>query len=179
VRIQEYNAAAAALLTEESMTVLKRRAGEMFHCLHSTDVPEGCGRGPACKTCIIRGAVTEAFKGHHVIRRRSKVELERDGERIMIYALITASPFEFQGRPLVLLVVEDISEIAELWQIIPICSICKKVRDDQKSWKRLETYFSDRWDVDFSHGFCPECYEKEMEKLEREIEAEKAAAKEE
>jgi hypothetical protein len=32
--------------------------------------------------------------------------------------------------------------------------------------------------VDFSHGFCPECYEKEMEKLEREIEAEKAAAKE-
>jgi hypothetical protein len=177
VRIQEYNAAAAALLTEERMTVLKRRAGEMFHCLHSADVPEGCGRGPACEHCVIRGAVTDAFLGNRVTRRRSKIELERNGERAMIYALITASPFQFQGKPLVLLIVEDINEIAELWRIIPICSICKKVRDDEQSWKRIEAYFSDHWDVDFSHGLCPDCYEQEMDKMEREIQAEQAASK--
>ena len=71
-----------------------------------------------------------------------------------------------------LLVIEDISEIAELQRMIPICSICKKVRDDKKSWFRLEAYFKDHWDVDFSHGYCPECYKSEMEKIEKEIRAE-------
>lgn len=176
VRIQEYNSAASELLTDEKMTVLKRRAGEVFHCLHATDVPEGCGRGPACENCIIRGAVKDAFRGNRVIRRRSKVELVRDGEKFVIYALITASAFQFQGKSFVLLVVEDISEVAELWRIIPICAICKKVRDDQQSWKLLEAYFSDHWDVDFSHGLCPECFELEMEKMEREIQAERSVS---
>jgi hypothetical protein len=176
VRIQEYNAAAAALLADERMTVIKRRAGDVFHCLHSTDVPEGCGQGLACENCIIRGAVKEAFKGNRITRRRSKVELVRNENTLLIYALVTASPFEFQGRSYVLLVIEDISEVAEIWRIIPICSICKKVRDDKQSWKQVEAYFNDHWDVDFSHGLCPECYEKEVEAMEREIKAEEAAS---
>jgi hypothetical protein len=44
VRIQEYNAAAAGLLIADGRTIVKRRAGEVLHCLHSNDVPEGCGR---------------------------------------------------------------------------------------------------------------------------------------
>jgi uncharacterized Fe-S cluster-containing protein len=48
--------------------------------------------------------------------------------------------------------------------MIPVCSICKKVRDDQESWSRFEAYFKEHWDVDFSHGYCPECFKKEMDK---------------
>jgi hypothetical protein len=93
------------------------------------------------------------------------MELIRDGNKIEIYALITASPFSFRDRPLALLVIEDISEIAELQRIIPICSICKKVRDDKESWMMVEAYFKNNWDVDFSHGYCPDCCKIEMEKL--------------
>jgi hypothetical protein len=70
-------------------------------------------------------------------------------------------------------VIEDISEIAELQRMIPICCICKKVRDDKESWFRIETYFKENWDVDFSHGLCPECYKIEMDRLEREIKGQK------
>jgi PAS domain-containing protein len=172
VRIQEYNAAASDLLMTKRKTVLKRRAGEILHCIHSSEVPEGCGRSPSCKNCIIRNSVTEAFQGSRVVRRRTKIELIRDVNKTEIYALITASPFSFQDKPLVLLVIEDISEIAELYRMIPICSVCGKVRDDKESWMRVESYFKNNWDVDFSHGLCPDCFKIEMDKLKSYIKTE-------
>jgi hypothetical protein len=110
--------------------------------------------------------VASAFQGKRVERRRAKLEWVRSGQITPIYALITASPFVFDGQALGLLIIEDISEIAELQRMIPICSICKKVRDDKEAWLRIETYLKDHWDVDFTHGLCPECFEREMAKLD-------------
>jgi hypothetical protein len=170
VRIQEYNSSAAKLMLPENPDVLKRRGGEVLNCLHAVDVPDGCGRAPHCEDCVIRNSVAEAFRGNRVVRRRTRLQIIRHGNTIEIYALITASPFRYKERSLVLLVIEDISEIAELRRLIPICSICKKVRDDKASWSRLEAYFKEHWDVDFSHGICPECYEIEMDKAKRSLE---------
>lgn len=175
VRIQDYNAAASDLMMAERHTVLKQRAGEMLHCLHSTDVKEGCGRAPFCKNCIIRNSVKEAFQGNRVVRRRARMELLRDANKMEIYALITTSPFSFQNRPLALLVIEDISEIAELYRMIPICSICRKVQDDKESWMAVESYFKNNWDVEFSHGLCPDCYKIERDKIESCIKTEQSA----
>lgn len=171
VRIQEYNATASELLMAARKTVLKQRAGEIMHCIHASEAQEGCGRSPFCKDCIIRNSVTEAFQGNRVVRRRTRIEIIRDENKIEIYALITASPFSFQDRPLALLVIEDISEIAELYRMIPICSVCRKVRDDKKSWMLVEAYFKNNWDVDFTHGLCPDCYKIESDKLESYIKA--------
>ncbi len=172
VGIQEFNAAASDLLMAERKTVLKHRAGEILHCIHSSEVPEGCGRSPSCQDCLIRNSVTEAFRGNRVVRRRTRIELIRDSKEVEIYGLITVSPFSFEDRPLALLVIEDISEIAEISRLISICSICKKVRDDQESWMRVEAYFNNNWGVDFSHGLCPDCYQIEMDKLKTLIKAE-------
>lgn len=167
VKIQEYNAAAAALLGTDPTTIVKRRAGDVLHCLHSTDVGEGCGRGPSCTDCVIRNAVQQAFQGDHIVRQHTRIELIRDQSQTEIFALVSASPFHFQDNPLVLLIIEDISEIVELRRLIPICAICKKVRNDQESWLQLEAYFKENWGVSFSHGLCPECYEKEKAKLDK------------
>ncbi|MFP3982175.1 MAG: PAS domain-containing protein [Desulfurivibrionaceae bacterium] len=167
VRIHEYNAAAAELLADKRETIIRHRSGEVLHCIHSREVTEGCGHAPLCSDCIIRNSVYEASLGHRVVRRRTKIEIVQSGEQLSIYALITASPFQFEGRPLVLLVIEDISEIAELQRLIPICSVCKKVRDEKETWSRVEAYFKEKWDVDFSHGLCPECYKIEIEKIKK------------
>ncbi len=42
--------------------------------------------------------------------------------------------------------------------ILPICSYCKKIRDDSANWHQLETYISNHSDAQFNHGICPECY---------------------
>ncbi len=169
--IQDYNAAASDFLMAEGKSVLKQRAGEILHCIHSREVKAGCGRSPFCGDCIIRNSVTEAFQGNRVVRRRTRIEVIRDEKKLDIYSLITTSSFSFHDRSLVLLVIEDISEIAELYRLIPICYICGKVRDDKESWMRVEAYFKNNWDVDFSHGLCPDCYNIQKEKAKAFIKA--------
>jgi len=53
-----------------------------------------------------------------------------------------------------------LSEVKQLSGIVPICSYCKKIRDDTNYWERVEDYFSRHTEAKFSHSFCPECYEK-------------------
>jgi PAS domain S-box-containing protein len=50
-----------------------------------------------------------------------------------------------------------LSEIKTLSGMLPICSRCKKIRDDQGYWKQIEAYISERSDAEFSHGICPDC----------------------
>jgi sigma-B regulation protein RsbU (phosphoserine phosphatase) len=59
------------------------------------------------------------------------------------------------------------SKIHELQELIPICSYCKKVRDDSNYWQQVESYISTRTGVQFSHGVCPQCYTKVIAQLEK------------
>lgn len=53
-----------------------------------------------------------------------------------------------------------IIEARTLRGLLPICGNCKSIRDEQGEWHSLEKYVSDRSDVSFSHGICPECLAK-------------------
>ena len=59
-----------------------------------------------------------------------------------------------------------LSAVKQLEGIIPICSWCKKIRDDGKSWHQLEEYISHHSEAKFSHGVCPECYELQLREVE-------------
>lgn len=61
---------------------------------------------------------------------------------------------------------QALSEIKTLKGILPICSVCKKIRDDKDAWKQMETYISDHSDAVFSHGYCPECAQKALEEIQ-------------
>lgn len=51
------------------------------------------------------------------------------------------------------------TEMRRLESFLPICSYCRKVRDDHDYWKQLEIYLNERVGTKFSHGICPACYE--------------------
>ena len=53
-------------------------------------------------------------------------------------------------------------EVKQLEGLLPICSYCKKIKDDEQRWQQMETYISKRTEANFSHGICPECYTKHM-----------------
>lgn len=57
------------------------------------------------------------------------------------------------------------AEIRQLREMIPICAYCRKVRDEDDYWERVETYIQKETGSRFSHGACPECCEKEMERF--------------
>jgi len=50
-----------------------------------------------------------------------------------------------------------LAEVKHLSGLLPVCSCCKKIRDDKGYWNRLEVYIEDRSEAQFSHGLCPNC----------------------
>lgn len=52
---------------------------------------------------------------------------------------------------------EALKEIKTLRGILPICSICKKVRDDSGYWEQVDVYIQKHSQADISHSICPEC----------------------
>jgi len=62
---------------------------------------------------------------------------------------------------------QALAEIKTLRGILPICSYCKKIRSGEGLWSKLETYIHQHSEAQFSHGICPECYEKLSEELEQ------------
>jgi len=53
-----------------------------------------------------------------------------------------------------------ISEVKTLRGFLPICCICKNIRDDQGYWNQIESYIRDHSEAEFTHGLCPECAQK-------------------
>jgi len=53
-----------------------------------------------------------------------------------------------------------LSEVMMLSGLLPICSVCKKIRDDQGYWQQVEEYIGAHSEAEFTHGICPECARK-------------------
>ena len=68
-------------------------------------------------------------------------------------------------------------QVRQLEEMLPICSYCKKIRDDQNYWQQLEGYISVRTGSDFSHSVCPDCYQRVLVPELNAIKASVAAAK--
>ena len=58
--------------------------------------------------------------------------------------------------------------------LLPICITCKKIRvmdrdsEGSEKWQRIDTFISEKTDVDFSHGYCPTCFDKVIKKIREE-----------
>ena len=82
----------------------------------------------------------ELSQAQEEIERRKKAENERDK---VIQELKKA-----------------LSEVKTLRGFLPICCICKNIRDDQGYWNQIESYIRDRSEAEFSHSICPKCAKK-------------------
>lgn len=72
----------------------------------------------------------------------AKLRAERDKERLII---------ELR---------QALASVKTLSGLLPICSSCKKIRNDDGYWTLVETYVADHSDAEFSHGICPDCGKK-------------------
>jgi len=55
-----------------------------------------------------------------------------------------------------------LSKVQQLQGLLPFCSYCKSIRDDQNYWQRVDKYIMEHTEARFSHSICPECYEQVM-----------------
>ncbi len=64
-------------------------------------------------------------------------------------------------------------KVKQLQGLLPICSYCKKIRDDQNYWSQVESYIADRSEARFTHGICPDCRDRLMAETAGETAASK------
>lgn len=90
-----------------------------------------------------------------------------DPSRRVIYAvardITVRKQLEDEREQLVRQLQSALAEVRSLQEILPICSYCKKVRDDKDYWLTVENYLSRYARTKFSHGICPDCMKSEFE----------------
>lgn len=57
-----------------------------------------------------------------------------------------------------------LTQVRRLEGLLPICSYCKRIRNEQDYWERVDAYISQHANVRFTHNICPECYTKHVAK---------------
>ncbi|UCH62583.1 MAG: GAF domain-containing protein [Fidelibacterota bacterium] len=74
-----------------------------------------------------------------------------------MWCLLKRKRIEEKNEQLVAELQHALDKIKTLGGLIPICSSCKRIRDDQGHWNQLESYLHEHTSADFTHGICPEC----------------------
>ncbi len=69
-----------------------------------------------------------------------------------------------------------LDHVKQLQGILPICSYCKKIRNDLNYWQHVESYVSDHSQAEFSHGICPTCYETKVKPQLESLQISQSAA---
>ena len=90
--------------------------------------------------------------------------VDRDGSAsgkvLVIHDLSERRALELDREKLITQLRAALGDIKTLRGLLPICASCKKIRDDEGSWKGLERYIMDHSDAQFSHDICPDCMRK-------------------
>ena len=107
------------------------------------------------------------------LKRKDGAHIDIESKGAIIYA--DGKPYAIQGiarditerkkleeekEKLIYELRQALEKVKQLGGLLPICSHCKKIRDDKGYWNQIESYIRDHSEAEFSHGICQECAEK-------------------
>jgi len=137
------------------------------------DVMEKTGKTP---TVVVTGSGNEEL-AVKALKEGARDYLIKDYERNYLKVLpatvqnaVDRFRIEAERERLLKELQEAVGKINTLQGLLPICACCKKIRDDDGYWHRIETYITQHSQAEFTHSYCPDC----MEKTLREIKERKA-----
>lgn len=117
----------------------------------------------------LRGGISVSIPAQHIVAARDKHILATVLGSFFIWVLgisgialsFRAASNQYKKRSLLIEQLQNaLNEVRTLKGLIPICSSCKKVRDDDGYWEQIERYIRARSEADFTHSICPECVTK-------------------
>ena len=92
-------------------------------------------------------------------RKQSQDDLQDKNEKLEklnVQLTATKENLESANKELA----DALADVKKLSGMLPICSSCKKIRNDSGYWEQIEAYMFEHSGVEFSHGICPECFKK-------------------
>ncbi|MEO8586024.1 MAG: PAS domain S-box protein [Acidobacteriota bacterium] len=115
------------------------------------------------KESVSEEAATFADGRSVVVVTRKTLYVDDKGERFIVAVVRDITERKRAAEEREKLVEElrtALAEVRTLQEYLPICSYCRKVRDDKNYWTQIENYVTEHTGSMFSHGICPECYAK-------------------
>lgn len=83
-----------------------------------------------------------------------------DSNKALVEEITERKQAQVEREKLILQLQDALAKIKTLKGMVPICSSCKKIRNDRGFWEQMEAYVSEHTGAEFSHGICPECAKK-------------------
>jgi hypothetical protein len=157
VKILEANRAARVWLGHAMEQQPSERGGDLIHCIFARDSQDGCGTTEYCAACVIRKSVEAVKLGRPAPRRVAHMILERANGSEDRWFQVSASPLALDGGDLVLLVLEDVSELAELREMIPFCPGCGEAREVADPRSQAQVFIRKHPDFLLAQELCPHC----------------------
>ena len=71
--------------------------------------------------------------------------------------LVRSLRYAIERKQMFIALRDALSQVKILRGLLPICSKCKAIRDDEGNWRQIESYIKERSEAEFSHGICPVC----------------------
>jgi hypothetical protein len=130
--------------------------GDVLKCSFAT-APGVCGTTDACVTCLVRGSLKAIHPGGEPSHRLAHAVLLRDGRSGDYWFRVTATPIALEGRELVLLVLEDLTQVVELREILPLCPGCQSPRDPDEVLHEAQRYLKRHPGVLSNRELCARC----------------------
>ena len=132
--------------------------------VHDTDNPiEECPLPKMLKTQKRESAEVKDKDGRWMLITVDPI-FNRDGEMLsavhMTRDITIRKQIQNEREVLVKDLKKALAQVKTLSGLLPICSNCKKIRDDKGYWNQIEGYIQKYSDAKFSHGMCPECSDK-------------------
>lgn len=90
------------------------RPGEVLNCVHSKDMPSGCGTGPFCASCEAAIAIVSSIEEGKPVERNCAIDVQKDGEKVSLMLKIRSQPVTIEDQKLILLFMQDITREQQL-----------------------------------------------------------------
>ena len=103
----------------------------------------------------------------HMVAQAVTPHMPEDGLIWVLDDVTERKQSEQEREQLIENLTKAMAEIKTLQGILPTCSVCHKIRDDKGAWKQIETFILEQTEVEFTHGYCPECAQKAMEEIKQ------------
>jgi PAS domain-containing protein len=100
--------------------------------------------------------------GNQLLHVSIEAQVSEDGRecRAAVVDVSDRHRVELEQEQLISELQQSLATVKTLSGLLPICSKCKKIRDDQGYWNQIEVYIREHSNVNFTHGLCPECLQQ-------------------
>jgi hypothetical protein len=158
--VLEANRAARQWLGDRAGTHLGQRLGNTIDCIFPRDSRGDCGTTDFCPSCFVRRSIEAVLSGQPAPRRVAHMIVGAEGHSEDRWFQVSASPFALGDRKLVLVVLEDATQLVELRALLPLCPGCSASREASDPMGQARVFLRKHPDFLLADELCTECRQR-------------------